>query len=265
MAPANREVILERKQVVMLFAGGVVALVLVFVLGVLFGRNMANRKGAREQSQAGQTALATEPAKPVPAATAETPPAPGAGETALKQKIDQQKVPPVKPEKGETAAKAAKTGAGETKPAGKESSKLLETKTPPASMKPGETKKTETKPPETTKTGTAPAGKTAGTKTPPAAAKPGETKPKESAPPAPAKSGPSIQVASFPDKPSADELVKKLKADKWPAFEETSKIPDKGTYYRVCLGPYASKDQANKALVIFKAKEPRYKDAFVRK
>jgi cell division septation protein DedD len=240
MTQGNREVILERKQAVMLFAGGVIALVLVFVLGVLFGRNMAERKGAKEQSQASQTALATEPVKPVPAGTAAAPPSLVAGETALKQKIDQQKVPPLKTEKGATAGQAAKTPA-------------------PATM-----------PPETAKTGTAAPPKTAETKTQPATAKPAETKPaetkpKETAPPAPAKSGPSIQVASFPDKPSADELVKKLKADKWPAFEESTKIQGKGTYYRVCLGPYASREQANKALVIFKAKEPKYKDAFVRK
>ena len=260
MAQGNQEVVLERKQAVMLGAGVVIVLILVFVLGVLFGRNIANRKALKEQSQVAQKALTSEPPKPVPSGTTETPTL-AQGETSIQKKIDQQKPPEPKPAKGDTVNKGTKPGAKETvkpgtKPAGKEVAQG-------ATVKPTgkETPKTPTKEAKTPETKPA-ATKEATTKKP--ETKPAETKPKETAP-APTKTSPAIQVASYPDKASAVDLVKKLKANKWPAYDEATEIPKKGTYYRVYLGPYSSKDQAAKALVIFKNKEPKYKDAFVRK
>jgi cell division septation protein DedD len=85
------------------------------------------------------------------------------------------------------------------------------------------------------------------------------------APPAKPAGNFAIQVASFPDKLSADDLVKKLKADKWDAYSTPTDIPGKGIYYRVYVGHYETKDQADKALLIFKSKETEHQDAFVRK
>lgn len=235
MAQGNREVILDRKQAVMLGSGVVLALVLVFVLGVLFGRNMADRKGAKDQSRTAEAALAVEQPKPVPAATVEAPAA-ATGETAIKQKIEQQKVPAPKIEKNATVTKPGKPPAAPTKEAAK----------PATTAKPAASAQPPAKPAPTT-----------GATAKPAAAK-------ETAP-ATTKSGPVIQVAAFPDKASAEELTAKLKASKWPAFTQKVEIPGKGTFYRVCLGPYANLEQAKKALVIFKSKEPKYQDAFVRR
>jgi len=294
MTQGNREVILERKQAVVLFAGGVIALILVFALGVLFGRNMANRGTPKEQSQVAMKGLEPEKPKPVPSSTAEAA-KPQTGDAAIKQKIDQQKPPePSKPAKGETVTKGKveKPIGKETKPETKEIAKAPQPGTATA-VKPVETKKPETKPAPaqpssapiapakpvtaplaTAKPVTAPT--TAATPAKPAEPKPGTTKPVETKPatkpepakpattPAVSKGGFAIQVAAYPDKGTADELVGRLQANKWPAHLTTTAVPGKGTYYRVNLGPYSSRDQASKALSIFKSKEPKHKDSFVR-
>jgi len=220
MKQASREVILGRNQAIALFVGGVIALILVFVLGVLFGKNMAGRSEAREQSQAAAEALSPEKPGPAPSTTAAT--ALARGETAIQQKIAEQKPPAElsKVAKGETASKT-KT----SKPSALQTAKATETAKAPA-------------------------------------AKTTETKPKETAPSA-QKEAWLIQVASFPDKASADQLVARLKSGKWPAYDAPAQVPGKGTYSRVYLGTYTSKEQAGKALIIFKSRETEYKDAFV--
>jgi DedD protein len=222
MKQGGREVILGRNQAVVIFGVAIVFIMAAFVLGVLFGKNMAGRSGAREQSRAAAEALSPEIPVPLPSTTqAETVLA--QGETAIQQKIAEQK-PPVE------LSKAAK---GETvKPPAAQTTKTTETVKPPA--------------------------------TKPSDAKPAETKPKETAPVTP-KEAWLIQVASFPDKATADQRVAELKAGKWPAYDVPAEVPGKGTYYRVYLGTYTSQEQASKALIIFKSKETKYKDAFVTK
>jgi len=232
----EREVILERKQAVLLFAGGALALILVFILGVLFGRNLATRKLAQDQAQIAKQAAfpekpkpilgATAQAQPVAGATVQTPKAAATPEAKILEKIKEQQPPPqlTGAAKGSTAKTAAP--ATTAKPA---------TTTTPA---------TATKPAPTTTT-----------------TKPATTQP------TPAQPLPNfaIQVAAFPDKASADDLINKLKANKWDAYSAPTDLPGKGIFHRVYVGRYATREQADKAIVIFKSKEPDHKDAFIRK
>lgn len=242
--PGEREVILERKQVVLLFGGGVIALILVFVLGVLFGKNLAERRASKQPAQIAKQAVFPEKTVPGPKTPGETQVAQGAtapgiklatGETAkILEKINEQQPPP---ELTGTAKEAT------TKPT-----------TPPTTSKPTTT---TTAPPS--KPVTAPATTTKPTTT--------ETKPQ----PLPnfAIQVAAFEVASFPDKAQAqakaDELVKKLKTNKWDAYWVLTDIPGKGLWYRVYVGRYETRELADKALTVFKSKEPEHKDAFIRK
>ncbi len=227
----EREVILERKQAVLLFAGGALALILVFVLGVLFGRNLANRKLAQEQAQVAKQAAfpqgpqslpgATAAALPEIGATVQTAKSPVASGDTILQKIRAQQPPSrlTGPAKGSTAKPTIAV-----KPAS----------TTPTTTKPTTTTPIATKPPATTKPATQPLPNFA------------------------------IQVAAFPDQASADDLLKKLKADKWDVYSVPTQIPGKGIFQRVYVGRYSTRVQADKAIVIFKSKEPDHQDAFIR-
>ncbi len=57
-----------------------------------------------------------------------------------------------------------------------------------------------------------------------------------------------IQVASLKDPEIADEMVAKLIKKGYPAYSIIGKIPGKGTWYRVRIGPYTSEDEADSAL-----------------
>lgn len=58
----------------------------------------------------------------------------------------------------------------------------------------------------------------------------------------------SIQAASVKNKPDAERLVKKLKKRGYPAFVLTSKIEGKGTWHRVRIGPFSTKEDATRIL-----------------
>lgn len=54
----------------------------------------------------------------------------------------------------------------------------------------------------------------------------------------------AVQVASTKDQASAIELVKKLKQLGYAGFRVRAVIPNKGTWYRVRVGPYRTKAEA---------------------
>jgi cell division protein FtsN len=55
----------------------------------------------------------------------------------------------------------------------------------------------------------------------------------------------TIQVASFKDPNVADKMVAKLKEKGYPAYRSMGKIPGKGLWYRVRIGYYGSKSEAD--------------------
>ena len=54
----------------------------------------------------------------------------------------------------------------------------------------------------------------------------------------------AVQVASTKDAASAEALVKKLTQMGYAGFSTVAEIPDKGTWYRVRVGPYRKKTEA---------------------
>jgi len=63
----------------------------------------------------------------------------------------------------------------------------------------------------------------------------------------PPSSGPlAVQVASTKDAASAEELVKKLTQLGYAGFSTMVEIPNRGTWYRVKVGPYRTKTEAEK-------------------
>jgi len=54
----------------------------------------------------------------------------------------------------------------------------------------------------------------------------------------------AVQVASTKDAASAEALVKKLTQMGYAGFSTKAEIPDKGTWYRVRVGPYRTKAEA---------------------
>jgi len=220
---------LDNKQLVLLFAGMIVILILAFILGTLFGRNLYSMKTAE-----GPTPAATQPAPatPVPgeAGTAAGETAPGA---------------PASPEEKEKLALMKELEAQKLPSAG------------PGTPKPGA-------PGPPAKTGTpAPPGKPAGETPAPTKTAKAETEP---SPLPPSSSGPyCIQVAASQKKEEAETLKGKLAEKKFEAYVVKAEVPGKGTFFRVRIGHYKSKAQADKALRIFKSREPGHKEAFVTK
>jgi DedD protein len=61
----------------------------------------------------------------------------------------------------------------------------------------------------------------------------------------PTPAGPlAVQVASTKDAASAEALVKKLKQLGYAGFRTKAEIPNKGTWYRVRVGPYRTRSEA---------------------
>ena len=56
----------------------------------------------------------------------------------------------------------------------------------------------------------------------------------------------AVQVASTKDAASAEALVKKLTQLGYAGFSTVAEIPDKGSWYRVRVGPYRTKTEAEK-------------------
>lgn len=54
----------------------------------------------------------------------------------------------------------------------------------------------------------------------------------------------TIQAASLRDLEDADALVRRLKDKGYPAFKTIAKIPERGIWFRVRVGSFASKDEA---------------------
>jgi cell division protein FtsN len=84
--------------------------------------------------------------------------------------------------------------------------------------------------------------------TPPkaAAAKPEKSEPTES------QKEFAVQVASTKDLKDADRLISRLKTKGYPAYKVLGKVPGKGIWFRIRVGPYKGKDEAKKALAKLK-------------
>ena len=55
-----------------------------------------------------------------------------------------------------------------------------------------------------------------------------------------------LQVASFKDQPDADRLVDDLRRRGHRAYRLAAQVPERGVWYRVRIGPFKTKFEANK-------------------
>jgi cell division septation protein DedD len=58
----------------------------------------------------------------------------------------------------------------------------------------------------------------------------------------------TVQAAAFKNAKVADQLVAKLKQKGFPAYRTVGKIPDKGIWFRIRIGKYNSRAEANQTL-----------------
>lgn len=73
----------------------------------------------------------------------------------------------------------------------------------------------------------------------------------------------AVQLASFPDIQAAREMEQGLKARTYPAYVEEADLADKGTWYRVKVGKFTTREEANKYGKDIIALEPDVKSVLV--
>lgn len=64
-----------------------------------------------------------------------------------------------------------------------------------------------------------------------------------------------VQVASFRTSEDAGKLANRLQSYKLTAFVESADLGEKGVWYRVLVGPYASRERADVAATLLREKE----------
>jgi cell division septation protein DedD len=250
---------LDSRQVVSLLVGAIVVLGAVFVLGVLVGKKLAGTQhpdrgpdplaALDHRSDALEKARATPPltfqeeltrttpddkhlpapakppaVKPVPAATA-------AVATTVKSPAAPSAVAPAKPPAPApavaSAPKAAPTPGVPAAAAGQESAHSAEGVT-------------EAK---------APAPETLTARTTPAAAKPVAPKP----PDATVSNGAfTLQLGASPNRDDAERQASRLREKGYAPYIVAAEVPGKGTWYRVRMGSFPTKDAATRYLQDFK-------------
>ncbi len=229
------EVSLEARELYLIIAGLLLAAILVFILGVFVGRRIEKSQvhpvvaaemapPSGEKAEAGEPAAGPEAGSPgaYPAgeSAAALPPAPSVGKTATgKDKMQY------------TYYDSLVKGKG----VGIQAQPAAEPKSPP----PSEPEKVAPAPPAEPEK-SAPAAKTQKkTKTAPAKVATKKTKSAE------ADEGKyTIQISSFLERDQAQNLVRWLRERKYPAFLTTSEVPGKGTWHRVRVGRFTTKEAA---------------------
>ena len=66
----------------------------------------------------------------------------------------------------------------------------------------------------------------------------------------------TVQIASFPDKEIARELEESLKAKTYPAYIKAASLPNRGTWYRVRIGEFTTKQEALLYMESLKREQP---------
>lgn len=279
----------ESRQIGLLIAGGVMAVVVVFALGILVGRYLMGGSASRNEAAPGQTAVPPivkavpkeeKPAPAPPPSLSQLPPAPPVALPALPPPAPVEAKKPaetaaasksfVEAKTSEPAAKApsqdkTKESAAKKEPdrftfyrtltAKKESEKSVDLK--PAKKEKSPAKKTAKAEPEKT-----------AVKKP---EKPEEAagKAKEKAAKAPAKeesaasgSKPSakryvVQVGSYRQESDAEKVAGELRDKGYQATVTSVDLADKGKWYRVRVGSPAAKEEAEIRAKEFEEKEKK--------
>ena len=250
---------LDSRQVVSLLIGAIVVLGAVFVLGVLVGKKLAGTQHADRGSDL-LAALdhrtdALEKARAAPPLTFQ--------EELTRTTPDDKhlaapaKAPPAKPV---TPPALATTAAAKAPPPPVASATAAAVKPPPAPAasspsKPAATAVAAAPKPVAGTSGnmdaTSPdtATETVATRATPAAAKPATPKPPE----ATASNGAfTLQLGASPNREDAERQASRLREKGYAPYIVTAEVPGKGTWYRVRMGSFPTKDAASRYLQDFK-------------
>jgi len=250
---------LDSRQVVSLLIGAIVVLGAVFVLGVLVGKKLAGTQHADRGSDL-LAALdhrtdALEKARAAPPLTFQ--------EELTRTTPDDKhlaapaKAPPAKPV---TPPALATTAAAKAPPPPVASATVAAVKPPPAPAasspsKPAATTVAAAPKPAAGTSGnmdaTSPdtATETVATRATPAAAKPATPKPPE----ATASNGAfTLQLGASPNREDAERQASRLREKGYAPYIVTAEVPGKGTWYRVRMGSFPTKDAASRYLQDFK-------------
>jgi len=255
---------LDSRQVVSLLIGGIVVLGAVFVLGVLVGKKLAGTPRADHapdlltaldhKSDALERARAAPPltfqeelTKPAasaptairPAASAPATPAPAASTAAAHP-------PPVAATTVASAVPAASPpAASASKPVAPARAAAVPVATTTATEAKAERKSEPEKKAEPVR---APPGDSVATRSTPAAAHPA---PK--VPDATSSTGAfTLQLGASPNRDDAERQVSRLREKGYAPYIVTAEVPGKGTWYRVRMGSFPTKDAATRYLQDFK-------------
>ena len=209
------DVSLESRQVAMLFVLSLVILTLVFALGIIVGRGMTHPSGM--QADVREAEVASRP-------------------QVLPEEIPEEG--PDTPKPAPPAEPAAPTlrffEDGQESPAREAP---VRTRTPSAQETQAAEKPAEPKPTPQTATPTTP--------------QPSPTQPA-------AESGAkpyTIQVSAFQDQAQADRMVQRLKSKNYDAYVVKATIPGRGVWYRVRIGQYAQREEAERVAAVLKSRE----------
>lgn len=230
------EVSLDGRQIFYLFFGGAVIATLVFVLGVMVGRQVESRTVAETGSPTTDPLAALDRLEggsdlAFPAALR--------GDEVILGSVDAKADGRAKLAK-ESLATGGPTPAGAPAP-------LAVTPAKPAAEKP------KVEPAQIPKVAKAPAP--AAAKSKPEEAKPAvEEKPAEEAPKAKRRRF-TLQVGSFQDKEEADTFFRGLSGGPYDPYMVEADVPGKGKYFRVRVGGYGTFDEAVAAKTDFEASQ----------
>jgi len=73
----------------------------------------------------------------------------------------------------------------------------------------------------------------------------------------------TVQIASFPDKDIAKEMEESLKAKTYPAYIKAASLPNRGTWYRVRIGEFTTKQEALLYMESLKREQPNISSPIV--
>lgn len=214
---AFHEIQLNGKQLVFLFMSATVVSVVIFLLGVLVGRNVRVQRTAIAQA----AEMAESPAPDLPLTTAAPAPQPAADPTTAPPPptVDDVSAPkPVDPQLAQAEAEALKPAAPRNLPAAAAGTD---------SGTPARTVVKETAAKDSSK----------------AAAKPAAAKERETAAPAPVPNGFAVQVAALNVRGEADAIAKRLTSKGYAAYVQA---PANGapSVYRVRVGSFKTRREA---------------------
>lgn len=235
---------LDNRQAILIISGLILVLMLSFLMGTLFGRNLARMAGEGEVTVAALETVDVE-ADDALEASGEAP-AP-----AISADLDDEE---------NTKKPEADSSSRE------DFIRQLESMKIPARVKSSDEKLAAVLPPvlgNLEKAVTAkPAGPSKDTAKAPAAEKKKDKAPASSRPVIHAGAY-TIQLSSLPDKDDAEAKIEELRGKKYDAYMLQVTLPGKGTFYRVRMGHYKNLEQARKALTILQSREGKYFDAWI--